>query len=54
MKSGEHKKSPVGVPLAEKSKLLQLMQFSIEQSADAVYWIRPDASFVYVNAAACK
>ena len=32
----------------------QLMQFSLENAADAVFYIRPDAKFFYVNEAACK
>lgn len=33
---------------------LRLMQFSMEHSADEVYWLHPDGSFAYVNLAACK
>ncbi len=32
----------------------QLMQFSLENAADAVFYICPDAKFFYVNEAACK
>jgi PAS domain S-box-containing protein len=32
----------------------QLMQFSIERSADAAFYIRPDGGFWYVNEAACR
>lgn len=31
---------------------LQLTQFSVDNSTDAVYWIGPDAKFLYVNYAA--
>jgi len=33
---------------------LQLTQFSVDKSADAIFWIREDASFLYVNDAACR
>jgi two-component system NtrC family sensor kinase len=32
---------------------LHLTQFAIERASDAAYWVRPDASFAYVNEAAC-
>ncbi len=32
---------------------LRLARFSLEHCADAVFWIGPDAKFVYVNQAAC-
>ena len=35
-------------------QMLRLTQFSIEQSPDAFYWIRPDGHFVYVNDATSK
>ncbi|MCU0858777.1 MAG: PAS domain S-box protein, partial [Pontiellaceae bacterium] len=35
-------------------KQLELTQFSIDHSADSAFWIRPDASFSYVNEAACN
>ncbi len=35
-------------------EMLRLMQFSIDHSADAAYWMTPDARFVYVNEAACR
>ena len=33
---------------------LQLTQFSVDTAHDAIFWIRPDASFFYVNEAACR
>ena len=33
---------------------LQLTQFSVDRSADAVFWISSDAQFFYVNDAACQ
>jgi len=33
---------------------LKRAQFSVDKSIDAVYWIGPDARFIYVNEAACK
>ncbi|MEG4234106.1 PAS domain S-box protein [Microcoleus sp. Pol11C3] len=32
---------------------LQLTQFAIDRSADAIFWIGPDGKFLYVNDAAC-
>lgn len=33
---------------------LRLTQFSVDHSADAVFWIGPEARFLYVNEAACR
>jgi PAS domain S-box-containing protein len=33
---------------------LQLTQFSVDRSADAVFWIDESGKFIYVNDAACK
>ncbi|TND09103.1 MAG: multi-sensor hybrid histidine kinase [Bacteroidetes bacterium] len=33
---------------------LQFTQFSVDKAADAVFWVKPDAQFVYVNEAGCK
>jgi two-component system, NtrC family, sensor kinase len=33
---------------------LQLTQFAIDRSADAIFWIAPDGKFLYVNDAACS
>lgn len=33
---------------------LQLTQFSVDRSADAVFWIDEEGNFLYVNDAACK
>ncbi|UCG46159.1 MAG: PAS domain S-box protein [Phycisphaerales bacterium] len=35
-------------------EMLRLMQFSIDHSSDAAFWMTPDARFVYVNEAACR
>lgn len=34
--------------------LLRLMQFSMERAQEAVFWLRRDSSFFYVNEAACR
>ena len=33
---------------------LRVMQFSVDNSADMVFWVRPDGSYVYSNKAACS
>ncbi|RQW80115.1 MAG: PAS domain S-box protein, partial [Methylococcus sp.] len=33
---------------------LRLSQFTLESAREAIYWIRPDSSFFYCNAAACR
>jgi PAS domain S-box-containing protein len=33
---------------------LRLTQFSVDHAADGVYWISPDAHFIFVNEAACQ
>ncbi|UCH88182.1 MAG: PAS domain S-box protein [Thermoplasmata archaeon] len=33
---------------------LRLTKFSLEQQADAIFWMGPDAKFIYVNKAACE
>lgn len=33
---------------------LQVTQFSVDSSADAIFWVRPDGSFSYANKAACE
>jgi PAS domain S-box-containing protein len=33
---------------------LRLTQYSVDLSADAVLWLRPDGSYTYANEAACK
>ncbi len=38
----------------QAEETLQLMQFSIDRAADAAFYIRPDATFFYVNQAACR
>lgn len=32
---------------------LRVTQFSVDNTADAVFWVRPDGSFSYANKAAC-
>ncbi len=34
-------------------EMLRFAQFSVDHSADAAFWMKPDAHFVYVNEAAC-
>jgi PAS domain-containing protein len=34
-------------------EILQMYRFSIEQAADAIFWITKDAEFAYVNEQAC-
>ncbi len=38
----------------QAEEALRLTQFSVDNSTDAVYWIGPDAEFVYVNYAAVE
>ena len=38
----------------KEHEILSLAQFSLDHAADAVFWITPDARFVYVNKAACE
>jgi len=38
----------------ETEKELQMFRFSIDQAADAVYWMDREGSFLYVNDAACR
>lgn len=33
---------------------LQVTQFSVDNTVDAVFWVRPDGSYVYVNKSACR
>ena len=35
-------------------ELFRLMQFSIDRSSEAAFWMSPDAHFSYVNQAACR
>jgi PAS domain S-box-containing protein len=37
----------------QTEQTLRLSQFTLESASEAVYWIRPDGSFFYANAAAC-
>ncbi|MFQ5709253.1 MAG: PAS domain S-box protein [bacterium] len=38
----------------EAEKALKMAQFCIDHAADPVFWVKSDASFVYVNDAACN
>lgn len=38
----------------QSERQLRLNQFTTDHSTNAVYWARPDGSFAYANAAACK
>lgn len=33
---------------------LQITQFSVDSSADVIFWVRPDGSYAYWNRAACQ
>lgn len=35
-------------------RALKLTQFSVDRTLDAVFWINPEAQFIYVNDSACK
>jgi PAS domain S-box-containing protein len=35
-------------------KALRLTQFSVDRAVDAVFWLGPDAKFIYANEMACK
>ena len=39
---------------ADLNRQLRLTRFTVDQSRDAVMWVAPDASFIYVNDAACE
>ncbi|MDP1992658.1 MAG: EAL domain-containing protein [Syntrophales bacterium] len=38
----------------QMEETLRLTQFSVDIAVDAIFWLRPDASFCYVNDAACR
>ncbi len=38
----------------EAEQALRLAQFSVDHASDAVFWLDPDARFIYANIAACK
>ncbi|HLD08459.1 MAG TPA: PAS domain S-box protein, partial [Methylophilaceae bacterium] len=43
--------------MANKAQLpnfSQLTQFTVDRVSDAIFWTGPDASFIYVNDAACR
>jgi len=47
----------VGQDITEKrqtEQALLLTQFAVDHAADAVFWIKSDGSFAYVNEAACR
>ncbi|MGC1244842.1 MAG: AAA family ATPase, partial [Spirulinaceae cyanobacterium] len=39
--------------LSQLNRRLSFTQFSVDNAADGIFWICPDASFFYVNKAAC-
>ena len=40
--------------IAERTKELRLAAFTLDSMEDSVYWIKPDASFLKVNASVCR
>ena len=38
----------------QAEKTLRLTQFSVDSSSESIAWIRPDASYAYVNDAVCR
>jgi PAS domain S-box-containing protein len=38
----------------QTEKALKMVQFSLDQAADAIFWIGPTAKFYYANDAACR
>ena len=38
----------------QMEETLELMKFSIDHSEEAIYWVKPDGGFYYVNDAACR
>ena len=38
----------------QAEQALRLTQFSVDSSSEAIVWIRPDASYAYVNDATCR
>lgn len=50
-KNGDH-----GQDAASRNdgELIRLLQFTVETSADAIFWIMPDGRFFHVNKAACE
>jgi PAS domain S-box-containing protein len=38
----------------QAKQALQLTQFTLDNAADAVFWLGPEAEFLYVNKAACR
>jgi PAS domain S-box-containing protein len=38
----------------QAEEMLRVTQFTMEHSADAIFWLKPDASFVRVNQSACQ
>ncbi|MBN2733923.1 MAG: PAS domain S-box protein [Methanomicrobiaceae archaeon] len=42
------------VPDNQEKYLFDLMHFSIENSADEIYWVTKDRSIIYANESACK
>lgn len=40
--------------ISESQEIMRFIQFTINHTADAAFWMRPDGRFIYVNKAACK
>lgn len=40
--------------LRQAEERLLITQFSVDSSADAIFWVKPDGSFSYANKAACS
>ena len=40
--------------LAQQAQILRTYKFATDHTTEAVYWVREDSSFFYVNNAACK
>jgi len=44
----------MGEKIASQMRSLKLIQYAVDSSSVATYWINPDACITYVNAAACR
>jgi PAS domain-containing protein len=44
----------MGEKIASQMKSLKLIQYAVDNSSVATYWINPDARITYVNEAACR
>lgn len=52
--TGQGQQLQVEIDRQRTEEQLQLTQFSVDRSADAVFWIDEEGKFLYVNDAACK